>query len=238
MTTPDVSAFVLAGGQSTRMGRDKALLPLAGQPLLTHALAILHKAGLPAAIAGARSDLGSFAPVIPDQNSNRSGPLAGLCAALASTSARHVVFLSVDAPLLPPSLLTYLVHHTQVTASAVTLASVNGIAQTFPAILDRAVLPSLERNLAATRLGCLAAFRTAASTLRQPLSVIPAEYLLQAGQAAHPCGLPPAHWFLNLNAPADLEHAERLLARPCRPPHPASRNLDARAWTTPNSIRI
>jgi molybdopterin-guanine dinucleotide biosynthesis protein A len=222
MTTPDSSAFVLAGGRSIRMGRDKALLPLDGQPLLTHALAILREAALPAAIAGwiagAQSDLHSFAPVIPDPASEKSsGPLAGICAALASTSAPHAVFLSIDQPLLPASLLTYLIRHARVTASAVTLTSINGEAQTFPAILDRAVLPSLERDIVAGRLGCLAAFRAAASNLRKPFSVLSVEYLLQAGQVAHPSGLPPACWLLNLNTPADLNRAERLLARPTQP---------------------
>ncbi len=39
----DASGFVLAGGQSSRMGRDKALLTFAGQPLIAHALAILRE---------------------------------------------------------------------------------------------------------------------------------------------------------------------------------------------------
>jgi molybdopterin-guanine dinucleotide biosynthesis protein A len=206
------AAFVLAGGQSSRMGRDKALLTLAGQPLIAHALATLREAGLPAAIAGSRSDLASFAPVLPDSKPGKqdSGPLAGICAALASTSARYVVFLSVDLPLLPSALLVYLLHHARITASAVTIPSVNGRAQTFPAVLDRDVLPFLEGELAARRLGCLAAFQSAAAALGRPFRPVPVEYLVQAGQVAHPTSLPAAHWFLNLNTPADLERAECL----------------------------
>jgi len=206
------AGFVLAGGHSTRMGRDKALLPLAGRPLIAHALALFAEAGIPAAIAGARPDLRSFAPVIDDAASG-FGPLAGICAALASTPARHAVFLSVDQPLLPPSLLAYLLHHARATSSAVTVSSVNGRAQTFPAILDRCILPFLQEELTARRLGCLTAFETAAAAAHRLFRAVPVEYLAQSGQVTHPCCLPAARWLLNLNTPADLALAEDQMRR-------------------------
>jgi molybdenum cofactor guanylyltransferase len=208
----DAAGYVLAGGQSTRMGRDKALLPFAGRPLIAHALALLGEAGLPAAIVGGRLDLRSFAPVIGDTGSGQGsglGPLAGICGALASTSARHAVFLPVDQPLLPASLLAYMLHHARVTASAVAVPAVNGAAQTFPAILDRAVLPFLDEELAARRLGCLAAFQSVSAALRQPFCAVPVEFLVQSGQVAHSSSLPAAHWLLNLNTPKDLQRASK-----------------------------
>jgi molybdopterin-guanine dinucleotide biosynthesis protein A len=45
----------------------------------------------------------------------------------------------------------------------------------------------------------------------QPVSVLPAEVLAQAGQTAHPYALPPVWWFLNVNSPADLARAESIL---------------------------
>jgi molybdenum cofactor guanylyltransferase len=227
---PHIAAFILAGGQSSRMGRDKALVEFAGRPLIAHALSLLRECGLNPAIAGSRpelksdlksdlkselkselkSNLESFAPIVDDRESGR-GPLAGVCAALASTSTRRAVFLSIDVPLLPASLLAYLLRSACATESAVTIASVNNRAQTFPAVLDRRVLPALEAELDAGRLGCLAAFETAAAALNQPIHIVPVEFLIQSGQAAHPGGLPAAQWFLNLNTPADLARAETLV---------------------------
>jgi molybdopterin-guanine dinucleotide biosynthesis protein A len=208
---PDAAGFVLAGGQSSRMGADKALMPLAGKPLIEHALAILRQAGLAAAIAGARSSLASFAPVVEDPAPG-FGPLSGVCAALTSTSTRYTIFMPVDLPLLPASLLTFLLRRARIAGSAVTLASLNGFAQTFPSVIDRAMLPRLQRELEAGRAGCFQAFQAAAAALAQRVTVVPVEFLAQSGHISHPNGLPVSLWFLNLNTPADLERAERLLA--------------------------
>ncbi len=149
----DAAGFVLAGGQSSRMGHDKALLAFAGRPLIDHALATLHEAGLSASIAGANpsvlASLAAFAPVVEDLEPGR-GPLAGICAALASTSARYAVFLPVDLPLLPSSLIVYLFHHARITGHAVTVPSVNGFAETFPAVL-RPFHPARSRKRTSVR---------------------------------------------------------------------------------------
>jgi molybdopterin-guanine dinucleotide biosynthesis protein A len=190
------------------MGADKALVPWRGRPLVEHALGILRGAGLEASIAGSRSPLSAFGPVIEDVQADR-GPLGGICAALASTSAQLSVFVPVDLPLLPSSLMTYLMRHAAITGRAVTLASVAGFTQTFPAVLDRAVLPWLRGELAKGRLGCFQAFEGAAASLGQPGSAVAVELLVQSGAICHPDGLPPSRWFTNLNTPVDLRDASK-----------------------------
>jgi molybdopterin-guanine dinucleotide biosynthesis protein A len=218
----DTVGFVLAGGQSSRMGRNKALLPFAGRPLIAHAVSILGEAGLPAWIASAAQSarsgpaahtaLAAFAPVVDDSEPGL-GPLAGICAALVSSSARFAIFLPVDLPLLPPSLIVYLLHHARITGSEVTVPSVNGFAQTFPVVLDRSTLPALRDELHSGRRGCFSAFRAAASRVGQPISRVAVELLAQSGQVSHPFGLLPVHWFLNVNSPQDLRRAEVLRLR-------------------------
>jgi molybdenum cofactor guanylyltransferase len=206
-TAGDVAGFVLAGGQSSRMGSEKALVQLRGVPLIAHTLQILRDAGLDASIAGARSaELAKFAPIVADVTPDL-GPLGGICAALAATSAPYAVFLSVDAPLIPAPLLTHMLAHAKQTSAAVTLVSLNGFAQTFPAVVDRRALPALEATLHSADRGCYAAFRAAAQALAAPLAVLSAEEL----PIAHPAGLVPELWFSNINAPADLAHIELLL---------------------------
>jgi molybdenum cofactor guanylyltransferase len=212
---PDAAGFVLAGGRSSRMGEDKALVRLGGQPLVVHALGILRAAGLTASLSGGSSTLAAFAPLVPDSEPGL-GPLAGICAALASTSARLAVFLPIDLPLLPASLIAFLLDHARNTGRPVTVPSVNGFGQTFPAVLDRRILTELASELHAGHLGCFSAFQAATASLGWPMSTVPVETLIQAGQAAHPEGLQPSRWFLNVNSPDGLRLAHEYCPHPFR----------------------
>src|SRR6266702_3729720 len=211
----DAVGFVLAGGQSSRMGADKALVQFGGQPLIAHALRILRDAGLASAIAGARSDLSAYAPVIPDESPGL-GPLGGICAALSATCAQWAVFISVDLPLLPASLIRCLLFHAQITESPITIASINGFPQTFPAVIRHEARPTLEQELQSGRLGCYAAYQASASQLGRETSVLPVEVLVQCGQVSDPDGLEPPRWFSNVNSPVDLARAAARRVTPHR----------------------
>ena len=204
--------FVLAGGESRRMGEDKALVPFAGRTLVEQAVKILRDAGLAVWIAGARLPLERFAPVVQDAFPGL-GPLSGICAALEATTARRVVFLPVDQPLTPASLIEFLVRHAEITGRAVTVSSVSGFAQTFPAVVDSAALPVLRGELEAGRGGCFAGFQAVAASLGECVTVIPVEMAVQAGQLEHPGGLSAGRWFLNVNSRLELAQAEASLHR-------------------------
>jgi molybdopterin-guanine dinucleotide biosynthesis protein A len=188
------------------MGVDKATVQFEGRPLIEHALGILREAGLPVSIAGTRPDLKNFAEIVNDLDTLQ-GPLAGICGALQVTSVPWSVFVPVDLPLLPPALIRLMQEVAHVTGSAIVVPSVNGFVQTFPAVLHRSVLPTLEVELAAGRRGCFSAFHAAAKSLGQQVRVVATELLAQAGQLEHRDGLPAARWFFNINSAADLERA-------------------------------
>lgn len=101
-----VPAAILAGGQSLRMGTDKALLAWGGGTLIGAVRDRLAPQAGPLAIAGgAQAALGL--PVLPDAWPGRPGPLAGILAAMewaASFGAAAVLTAPCDAPFLPPDL--------------------------------------------------------------------------------------------------------------------------------------
>ena len=101
---------ILAGGQGRRMGgADKALVRLAGRPLIAHVIERLEPQVERLALC-ANGDAARLAryglPVLPDQTLSQ-GPLSGILAALdwaAPLGATHLVTAPTDAPFLPPDL--------------------------------------------------------------------------------------------------------------------------------------
>jgi len=211
LSTPiDAAGFILAGGRSSRMGSDKALVPLHGRPLLEIALKTMRPLCIPVQIAGARSDLQLFAPIVKDQHPDR-GPLSGIHAALVSTSASWNLFLPVDMPLMPSSLLRLLLDRATLTSAPVTAVQLNGHMLPFPAVLHRSVLPHIEQCLANGQLACRPAWRTIASAFSTYIEAPSIELLRTLGACSHPRGLPPYTWFHNVNTPSDLARLQKLL---------------------------
>lgn len=109
------AAVILAGGQARRMGGgDKALLTLAGRPLLSHVLDRIEPqvAGLCLNANGEADRFARFGvPVVADSVEGFVGPLAGVLAGLDWAAQRghdHVVSVAADTPFFPPDLVPYL----------------------------------------------------------------------------------------------------------------------------------
>ena len=77
----EVSAFILAGGKSTRMGADKAFVLLKGRTLLARMLEAARSLTSHVRIVGDPAKYGAFAPVVHDIFP-ACGPLGGIHAAL------------------------------------------------------------------------------------------------------------------------------------------------------------
>jgi molybdopterin-guanine dinucleotide biosynthesis protein A len=103
-----VTVFILAGGRSTRMGSDKALLPWRGTTLLEHALATGRQIAEAVKVIGPRARYAKFHPQVVEDEFANSGPLAGIHAALGATDSDCNVVLSVDTPLVGAAFLQYL----------------------------------------------------------------------------------------------------------------------------------
>jgi len=103
----DRAAFVLAGGQSTRMGVDKAFVQLEGCTLLAHALALAKNVTSDVRIVGSPQKFAAFGEVVEDEFPQH-GPLAGIHAALRASSSELNLMLAVDMPFVEVLFLEYL----------------------------------------------------------------------------------------------------------------------------------
>lgn len=189
---PEAVGFVVAGGRSLRMGRDKALLAWDGSTLLDHAVARLHAVCADVLIlsgAGRRyTDRGL--PVqtdaIPD-----AGPLGGIYTGLVALGPGTGLFLGVDLPFASVDLLRRLLD-LSVGHDAVVPLSAAG-PEPLCAVYRSTCLNPIRRRLAAREL--------------KATSFWPDVDVLQAGPY-HLAGLGPIDdLFRNVNTPADYERA-------------------------------
>jgi molybdopterin-guanine dinucleotide biosynthesis protein A len=101
--SPRWSALLMAGGESRRMGRDKALLELGGEPLWRRQLRTLREASFQEIIVarGPRACLDEPGLIMVTDAESGRGPLGGLVAGLRRATAPWVLVLAVDLPLMP-----------------------------------------------------------------------------------------------------------------------------------------
>ncbi len=144
-----IPAVILAGGRGTRLGPGpKALVTLAGRPLVDHVIDRLTPQADPIAINAndALSELATRGlPVLPDALPGRLGPLAGMHAALTWAQGAHAVLVvPTDTPFLPPDLIVRLEAARDSEGAAMAVATSHGRPHPVVALLTPALTPALE----------------------------------------------------------------------------------------------
>ncbi|MEP7061426.1 MAG: molybdenum cofactor guanylyltransferase MobA [Betaproteobacteria bacterium] len=147
----ELTGLVLAGGQGRRMGGvDKGLVDFAGQPMVAQVIARLAPQ-VGALAINANQNATRYAmfgfPVVADAIGGFAGPLAGLHAGLDAATTRYVVTSPCDSPFLPLDLASRL--GVALAGANADLAVARTGTQPHPvfALVDRRVLPHLERFL-------------------------------------------------------------------------------------------
>ena len=106
----NISAVLLAGGESRRMSKDKATLLFRGKPLWQIQLELLRKLELEEIFISARTDpiwRPADAEFVADNPPSR-GPLSGLAASLARIRTKHLLALAIDMPFMTQKYLRFL----------------------------------------------------------------------------------------------------------------------------------
>jgi molybdenum cofactor guanylyltransferase len=184
-----LSAVILAGGKSSRMGRDKARLEIGGQSLLARQIQLMQKIGAGEIFVSGRSDRDDAefgCPVLTDRFAE-AGPLAGIERALAAAAWPWLLVVAVDMPNLTPDILRRLIERSR--GATGVIPRVGGRLQPLAAIYPRGA-------------GSLA---TAQLTAEVRAAAAFAEHCVRSGLAEfQDVADVDAHHFTSWNTPADV----------------------------------
>ncbi|WP_343289705.1 molybdenum cofactor guanylyltransferase MobA [Ferranicluibacter rubi] len=200
-----ILGVVLAGGLSSRMGRDKAALPLGGTPLAIRALERLRPQVTTLAFNGAPVFPG-LAPdieTIPDAVPGAFGPLAGVLAGLRLGQSRDIPLVAsvpVDAPFFPHAFVRRLLEALEETNSVIAVAASRDTLHPVFALWSSSLADDLERFIATD------AKRRVRGFIEQHAHVV--VDFTATGDAYG--DIDP---FTNMNRPGDVEMIERMLSR-------------------------
>ena len=150
------AGIILAGGRSTRMGRDKASLPLPNQQDVTfveHLAAVLTAQCSEVVLVVRNAEQARLykhltLSIVTDDTPD-VGPLMGLYTGLHSIEASHALVTAVDMPFVQTDMVTFLL--SQPLDESLLIPLVNDIPQVLFAVYPRTVLPRIEERLQAGR---------------------------------------------------------------------------------------
>jgi len=141
---------ILAGGASRRMGRNKALLPFRGKPLIRHQLDLLSP--MFSEILISANDPAAYAAfplrVVPDVFAEPCS-LSGIHALLKAATAPRVFVVACDLPFLHPGLIRKMLYVTG-EFDVIVPETADGL-EPLHAIYSRACVPAIESAAADAR---------------------------------------------------------------------------------------
>lgn len=183
----DLTAFVLAGGQSRRFQSDKAMQEWQGQPLLNHIIEQLQPMFENITVVG-KSEL-------PDIHAD-CGPLGGIHTGLHHTQTDWNFFVACDMPFINRAIIAQLIEHRNSNVLAV-VPEVEGWAVPTFALYHRNAMDSIEQQLQQKKLSPQSWLKTI------PTRKISEDQLRQLD--------PDLQSFININTLEDRKRALRLL---------------------------
>lgn len=181
----DISIVVLAGGQSSRMGENKSLLPMSGKTMIEHILAQLQPWTDDLFIGANNPDTYSFTglPVIKDRTPG-CGPLMGIASCLEAARHERMLVVACDIPEIPPSFIQRLVREST-EVDVVMPLDAEGRAEPLLAVYSKKALPAMHAMLE--------------RGARRVVSIVSRQALAEFGLSVKYVDLGNAPWYRNVN---------------------------------------
>ncbi len=187
----DCTAIILAGGESSRMGHDKAMLPFGGQTLLQRVIATVQPI-FPYTLLSVREPRAGIRLQQVCDTQADAGPLAGLVSALEKVSTPWAFVVACDMPFVSPSVIERLAALRGTHQAVVPIVS--GHTQPLLAFYAHSCLPQLREKLAGGDRRLTGALKTL------DVRYVEADELLSSD--------PQLRSFIDLDTPQDVALAE------------------------------
>jgi molybdenum cofactor guanylyltransferase len=197
-----VATYVLAGGGSTRFGRDKALVEFANKPMLARSLELMRSLEQDVKIVAAPGKYADFGTEIVEDRWPGEGPLGGIVTALLHTRETSPVcewnlIVSCDMPFLTAEWMTYICERAEKSAAQVVVPhSAHG---------PEPLCACWQTDAAET---LRAAFERGVRKVTQGISLLRAEVLDERDWKRFDSA---GRLFWNMNTAADYEEARRIV---------------------------
>lgn len=198
----DITAFVMAGGRSVRMAKDKAFLEFRGQSLLQRAMRIASAVTADVRIVGSLQKFGAFGDVVEDIYAGQ-GPLGGIHAALRSTKTDLNLIFALDMPFMESKFLSVMFDMARQCSVIVTVPMAENRLQPLCAIYRREFADVAEPALRSGKPRVDSLFAGIATR------VIEEQEIIEDGF--------PRTMFRNLNTPEEFKQATRAIRSSNRP---------------------
>lgn len=194
-----VAGFILTGGASVRMGRDKALLEIGGVPLALRTARLLESLVGRATLIGPPERYAALGlPAVADDEPGQ-GPLGGIATALRISEYDWNLVVGCDLPYLTAAWLEFLIAAAlRVKADALIPQSAHGRAEPLCAMYHRRCLPTIQVELG------LGIRKVTTGLAALAVASLPYEQWKQFDSHGH--------LFKNMNTPEDYDEAKRELA--------------------------
>lgn len=195
--------MVLAGGRSSRFGRDKALVDFGGKPLITHIIEKLHGLGDEYVVAIDRNHTAEeYRRVLPNHTLvvqdtvDFQGPLAGFVTALNECKSNVCFLAACDMPFIEPKIVEYLFSESSKYSGAVPRWR-DGRLEPLHAVYDCNAAGHAARQVVDERV----------SSMISLIDRIPRIRFVNVEQEIAPLN-PTLNTFRNLNTPRELHEVE------------------------------
>ena len=204
-----ITAVVLAGGRSRRLGRDKAVEAVGGVPLVSRVISAVESVTSDLVVVVADESQGEALPLpghartaldlYPD-----SGSLGGIFTGLTAATSHWVLVVACDMPFLSRPLLSHMASVRN--GVDVVAPMLDGRPEPTHALYSKTCLPYMERKLRAGRLKITGFFDSV------PVNYVPQSEIEE---------IDPDRWsFYDVNTPEDLATARARAAEPVAGPTP------------------